>query len=224
MGTQTKYDPKLKKRHWKCVFYPESLPTDWLEVLKNTDLPFCISPLHDKDINEDQEGTLKKAHYHIIISYNNTTTWKNVKESICDILGQPRPMPSDNIKLAYRYLWHADNPEKYLYNEDDIQCYNGFDIHNYIALTSEEIKTCMNECTQMIRDLNINEYSDLIFFLMDNDMYEHLSVAQSHTIYFNALIRSVRHKYTPRDIKPLEDQKTPLKEQLKALNEDITEE
>lgn len=221
---QIKYDPKLKKRTWKCVFYPESLPTDWLEVLQSTDLPFCISPLHDKDVNEDQEGTQKKPHYHIIITYNNTTTWKNVKESICDLLGQPRPMPSDNIKLAYRYLWHADNPEKYQYSEEDVQCFNGFNIHNYIALTSEEVKTYMNECTLMIRDFNIKEYSELIFFLIDNEMFEHLNVAQSHTIYFNALIRSMRYGQATNNVKPLEDAKMPLNEQKKALFDNETEE
>jgi hypothetical protein len=216
---QSKYDPKLRKRYWKCVFYPESLPNDWIDFMQNTDLPFCISPIHDKDINEDQENTQKKAHYHIIIAYNNPTTWKNVKESICDPLNQPRCMPSDNIKLAYRYLWHADNPEKYQYNEEDVQTFNGFNIHNYMALTNDEVHAYMNECTNMIRELNIIEYSDLIFFLIDNEMYEHLNVAQSHTIYFNALIRSLRHKYVPNNIKRLSDDK----QESSAQNDEIEE-
>ncbi len=219
---QTKYDPKLRKRYWKCVFYPESLPAGWLDVLQNTDLPFCISPLHDSDINEDQEGTLKKAHYHIILAYNAPTTWKNVKESICDILGQPRPMPSDNIKLAYRYLWHADNPDKYQYDEADVQCYNGFNIHDFIALTNDEVKQYLNQCTQIIRDLDIVEYSDFIFFLMDNEMWEHLHVAQGHTIYFNAIIRSMRHRYRKND-EPIaqSDEKCSQTQQLQALNDDF---
>ena len=216
---QIKYDPKLKKRYWKCVFYPESLPNEWLDFMRNTDLPFCVGPLHDKDINEDQDGTLKKAHYHIIIAYNNTTTWKNVKESICDALGQPRPMPSDNIKLAYRYLSHLDNPEKYQYDENDIKCYNGFNIHDYIQLSSDEVKRLMNETTQLIRENGITEYSDLIFSLMDNEMFEHLTIAQNHTIYFNALIRSLRHSKTTFDEKIRADKELTQGELLQSLED-----
>ncbi len=199
MEILNKYDPKLKKRYWKFVFYPESLPDGWLDFMQNTDLPFCISPLHDSDLNEDQERTPKKAHYHLIVAYNNTTTWKNVKESICDPLGQPRPMPSDNIKLAYRYLWHADNPEKAQYDESGVQCYNGFNIHDFIALTQDEVKQYMYEINNIIRDADIVEYSELIYFLMDNDMIEQLSVVQSHTIHYNALLRSQRHRYRPNE-------------------------
>ena len=60
-------DKKVKKRHWAFVAYPESLPEDWFDLLKQTGLKIAISPLHNQDMNAD--GTPKKPHYHIMLSY-----------------------------------------------------------------------------------------------------------------------------------------------------------
>lgn len=44
---------------WTFLFYKESCPTDYLEVLEELHIPFILSPWHDKDINR-QTGELKK--------------------------------------------------------------------------------------------------------------------------------------------------------------------
>ena len=41
-----------KKRYWAFVLYPESAPKNWKEILQQTGLSCCVSPLHDKDIDE----------------------------------------------------------------------------------------------------------------------------------------------------------------------------
>ena len=101
----------VKKRYWAMVLYPESAPINWLEILQNTGLPCAISPLHDKDINAD--NTPKKPHFHIILCYENPTTYKNVKENICDLLNQPIPQPLESIR-GY-YLYGQDNDNNLLY-------------------------------------------------------------------------------------------------------------
>ena len=75
----------VKKRNWTFVLYPESAPADWLEKLQLTGLQAEISPLHDKDINPD--GTVKKAHYHIIVCYSGPTSYTVVK-GLTDIVGK----------------------------------------------------------------------------------------------------------------------------------------
>ena len=50
----------VKKRNWAFVLYPESAPEDWRERLQQTGLQCCVSPLHDKDVNDT--GGPKKAH------------------------------------------------------------------------------------------------------------------------------------------------------------------
>ena len=41
-----------KGRAWAFVMYPESMPSNYYELLEQTGLPFAISPLHDKDIEK----------------------------------------------------------------------------------------------------------------------------------------------------------------------------
>lgn len=69
----------VKSRLWTMVVYcPDGMAFDeWkskiLDELTGNPFPydFVISPLHDKDVNED--GTPKKAHYHVVFStgYSN---------------------------------------------------------------------------------------------------------------------------------------------------------
>ena len=67
----------IKKRYWAMVLYPESAPKNWRDLLRETGIQCAISPLHDKDINAD--NTEKKAHYHIILYYDNYK-YKNLRK------------------------------------------------------------------------------------------------------------------------------------------------
>ena len=122
----------MKKRYWAFVLYPESAPENWQDILQQTGLSCCVSPLHDKDTNPT--GEPKKAHYHIILCYSGPTTEKCVK-SITDRLNQPKPIALEQVRGYFRYLTHKDNPEKYQYDEKDIVTINDFDIDNYNDLS-----------------------------------------------------------------------------------------
>lgn len=181
----------MKKRYWAFVLYPESAPENWKEILQQTGLSICVSPLHDKDINPT--GEQKKAHYHIILCYSGPTTFKCVK-SITDSLNQPIPIALEQVRGYFRYLTHKDNPEKYQYNEKDIITINDFDIDNYNDLSVSQIKTIMIDIQKIIRDNDILEYCDLLDFLLDSELFSYLDVAHNHTILFNTYITSLRNK------------------------------
>lgn len=181
----------MKKRYWAFVLYPESAPEDWREILQQTGLSICVSPLHDKDVNPT--GEPKKAHYHVILCYSGPTTFKCVK-SITDSLNQPIPIPLEQVRGYFRYLTHKDNPEKYQYDEKEITTINDFDIDNYNDLSVSQIKTIMIDIQKIIRDNDIFEYCDLLDFLLDNDLLSYLDVAQNKTILFNTYITSLRNK------------------------------
>lgn len=181
----------MKKRYWAFVLYPESAPENWKEILQQTGLSICVSPLHDKDINPT--GEPKKAHYHIILCYSGPTTFKCVK-AITDSLNQPIPIALEQVRGYFRYLTHKDNPEKFQYNEKDITTINDFDIDNYNDLSVSQIKSIMIDLQKIIRDNAISEYCDLLDFLLDNDLLSYLDVAQNHTILFNTYITSLRNK------------------------------
>ena len=98
-----------KGRAWAFVMYPESMPTNFYELLEQTGLPFAISPLHDKDL--DPTGEPKKPHYHVMCYYENTTTKKNVKENVCDLVSGTIPIKLESMRGMYRYHLHLDNPD-----------------------------------------------------------------------------------------------------------------
>lgn len=182
----------MKKRYWAFVLYPESAPENWREILQQTGLSICVSPLHDKDINPT--GEKKKAHYHIILCYSGPTTFKCVK-SITDSLNQPIPIALEQVRGYFRYLTHKDNPEKYQYDEKEITTINDFDIDNYNDLSVSQINAIKIELQKIIRDNDIFEYCDLLDYLLDNDLLSYLDVAQNHTILFNTYITSLRNKH-----------------------------
>lgn len=178
-----------KGRIWASVGYPESLPTNWIEMLQETGLQIAISPLHDKDL--DPNGEPKKAHYHIIFNYDGPTTYNNVK-SLCDKLNMTIPIKLESLRGMYRYHIHIDNPDKYQYDDRDRILLNGFDVSSVNSLTKTEVDKLIVEILDFIEDNNIIEYRDLIFHL--RDFPNMCSVACSHTILFNTYIKSKRHK------------------------------
>ena len=189
----------VKKRAWALIGYPDSLPSDWKDFLLHTGLEIAISPLHDKDINPD--NTPKKPHYHIILVYQNPTTYKNVKDNICDYLNCTIPQPLEAVKGYYRYLTHLDNPEKYQYNDSEIITLNGFDSSNYTNMTLNEITTYLNKITDFIEQLQITEYRDLIVLLKkDEELRFLLPIALSKTLVLNAYIKSLKYKIKEKDL------------------------
>lgn len=181
----------VKKRNWAFVLYPESAPENWKEILQQTGLGIAISPLHDKDTNPTGEN--KKAHYHIILVYDGPTTYNNVR-NLTESLGQPIPQPLEQVRGYYRYLSHKDNPEKYQYDEKDILTYNGFNINDFVELTSSEVIALKKELQQFIRDNTITEYSDLMNILLDNELSNLYEVASNHTYFIDKYISSFRNK------------------------------
>lgn len=182
----------LKKRYWTVIGYPESLPENWKEILTESHLPVCISPLHDKDINEST-GEPKKPHYHILIAYDGPTTKENVRQ-LTDRLNCPMPVPVDSVRGAVRYETHKDNPEKAQYDEKDIITLNGFDLDTFCELTSGEVNKMKKELYVLITEKGFTEYVDLLGYLVQEDLVELFNVASSHTLYTDAILRSARNK------------------------------
>ena len=183
----------VKARYWSFVVYPESAPSDWLHRIQMTGLPFCVSPLHDKDI--DPTGQPKKAHYHIIVCYNGPTTYSNVKKTLTDPLTQPHPQYLQSVKGMYRYLTHQDNPEKYQYDTKDIKCVNGFNIQDYESFSISDEDRCYNALEDIIQQEQLKEYCDLIFYLKANGMTELLTFIRRNTFHIREFMKSLRHSF-----------------------------
>lgn len=123
----------LKKRNWAFVVYPESAPSDWIEQLQQRGVVGAISPLHDRDLLPT--GEPKKAHWHAIVTYEGPTA-QSVVERLTELCRAPKPIPLEGVRGYYRYLTHKENPEKFQYDEKDIQTLNGFSIRDFVEMTS----------------------------------------------------------------------------------------
>ena len=184
-------EEKTKARSWAFILYPESAPENWKEILQKTGVAFAISPLHDSDKDPTEED--KKAHWHVIAQWGNTTTGLAVRR-ITDSVNAPVPIPLNAVKGYYRYFTHKDNPEKFQYDEKDIQTINGFDISEYVKLTENEIDMIKRELQEFIECNNVIEYCDLMNYLLHEGLFEKHSVASRNTYFFDKYISSRRNK------------------------------
>ena len=181
----------IKKRNWAFVVYPESAPENWIEQLQKTGLQCVISPLHDKD--KDPTGEVKKAHYHVIAIYSGPTSF-NVVKGLTDSLNCPIPQALEQVRGYYRYLTHKDNPEKYQYDENNIQTINGFNIADFVELSKSEVSEIKKTLQVLIRNENITEYADLMDYLLDSEKTLEYDVACNNTYFFDKYIASKRNK------------------------------
>ena len=181
----------VKKRNWAFVLYPESAPKNWREELQQTGLQCAVSPLHDKDLNPDND--FKKEHFHIILCYSGPTSF-NVVKKLTDQLNQPIPIPLEQIRGYYRYFTHLDNPDKYQYDEKDIETINGFSIDDFVELSKSEIVEIKRKLQKIIRENQITEYSEFMDFLIDDETLKNeYEVASNNTIFFDRYISSKRN-------------------------------
>lgn len=188
---------KTKKRNWTAVCYPESLPENWLDILRQTGLQIAISPLHDKDVEADGE-TPKKPHYHLILIYGGPTSF-NVVEKVTKALNAPIPKALEAVRGMYRYFTHKDNPEKYQYDEKDIRCLNGFSIMDFVELTKSEVTKIKKSLQQLIREKDFHEYSTFVDYVLDELSDEEYEVASNHTYFFDKYLSSRRWKPKSQD-------------------------
>lgn len=142
--------PYKRGRNWWIVVYPESLPENWKEIISTE--PVAISPLHDKDVNAD--GTKKKPHYHIVFNYKGNKSFEQMDE-MARVLRAPIPERISGLTGAVRYLTHMDNPEKYQYDNTEIQVFGGFDLESCLALSTGDKRQALKEMLGFISDNNI---------------------------------------------------------------------
>lgn len=181
-----------KSRNWNFIIYPESAPSDWKQIINDLKIQWCCI-LHDKDKNDKAENEIKKAHYHVILAFDSTKSYSQMKE-LSERLNAPIPQPCMSLKGAIEYLWHKNNPEKYQYNKNEIECYGGLDIDGICEMTCTERKYVLQDIIKHIRNNNICEFKDIVNFALDNNRYDWFDVCMNYSsMSINMYCRSNRH-------------------------------
>jgi hypothetical protein len=165
-----------RTRNYACVIYPESAPSVWLDVIRESKIPVMISPLHDQDFDGTGENR-KKPHYHILVCYDSVKTKEQAKEFF-DSFGGIGCEVVNSSRAYARYLCHLDNPEKAQYKIDDVRCFGGADYLGTIGTAADKAKS-IREMVQYIEENDICCFSDL---------FRYASEEQSE--WFDTLINS----------------------------------
>ena len=182
----------LKKRNWTFVLYDDSCAKDWEDYLISTGVPFSYA-YHDKDFTEI--GEPKKPHYHVLVCFDGPTTYNTMLDHAKRVgAANDVVQPVGSVRGIVRYFCHKDNPDKYQYAEDIIQCRNGFDPSDYFSLTATQQKAIKRKVTNFIRDNNIEEYAELIDTLMDSEEDDMYDIATQNTFFFTQYIKSRRNQ------------------------------
>lgn len=191
-----------KHRGFAFLIYPESAPTYWIELLKETHLRALVSPLHDKDVwteadearnAEHKARTLKKPHYHCMVLFDGPTTVKNAL-SVLEPLGVSYVEPVASVANMTRYFAHLDNEDKAQYDANDIQALNGAYVDLTRELSPEEKRIIKLKVLAWIRDNSVTEYADVVNYAMDVEP-DWLDYVSSQTIFLTGYLRSVRGKF-----------------------------
>ena len=183
---------KARTRNWTFVIYPESVVSNWRDVLDDEHIQWVESPVHDKDTNP--EGEIKKAHIHILLMYDGVKSYNQILE-ITQKINASVPQKCGSAKGLVRYMIHMDNPEKYQYSRADIIGHGGVDILDMLKPTSGSRYEMFKEMTEFILDNDIREYEELWIYAMQNrydDWFQLL--ADNGTFAINNFIKSRRHK------------------------------
>lgn len=154
----------VRTRNYASVVYPESAPKDWIDILEQLKIPCFISPLHDSDVNAD--GEIKKAHYHVMLMFDNVKTVDQAKAIFLQI-GGVGCETVNSVRAYARYLCHLDNPDKFQYDTNLVKMFGGADYMTATGTMADKAKA-IREMIQFINENDIICFADLLEFASIN--------------------------------------------------------
>lgn len=178
-------------RNWTFVLYPESAPADWRDILDAEFVPWVESPLHEMDT--DPQGEIKKAHWHILLLYDGKKSYEQIKQ-LTDSLNAPAPQKVSSAKGLVRYMLHLDNPDKFQYDRSLIVGHGGADVAEYLKPTSASRYILIREMIDYIRQNNVCEMKDLLYYSMENRFDDWFPLLCDNSAYImSSLLKSIRN-------------------------------
>lgn len=194
-------NPPTKSKYFCAVLYPDSTAYDTEKVIKalaEEHLTFAVSPIHDRDVDDD--GSIKKGHYHLLVAYASATTLNNIRGWF-NACGMPESeLHSVRVCASgvgyYRYLTHKDNPEKAQYNDNDVRVFNDSnELFKKFSKTSAEKIDDLVRIFQIVDELNTISFHTLIQYLILNDreLFKLITSSSALAICVKAYQRSLEY-------------------------------
>lgn len=171
---------------WTFLFYEESAPEDYLNILEELHIPFILSPWHDKDINR-QTGEFKKSHKHGAFFFDSLKSYSQVSNIISDKLNGPAHVEVVMSPTGlFDYFTPAESPD----NIEDIEVGCGFDLDKFLM----EVKTSdfIHEVVDIIEENDFTEFEELVWYARANNI-NLLGLSIERTYFFDKYLDSRRH-------------------------------
>ncbi len=183
-------------RLWATVVYPDSAPDNWQELLADKHIACYISPLHDKDINEDGK-TPKKPHYHVFLIFDSKKSREQIK-IITDSFGGVGQELIRSKRGYARYLCHLDNPEKHQYPIEQVVALGGLDYESDIGIVINKYKV-IAEMLDFVSINNVFYYSDLFDYARLNEPTWFRVLCDNGSFVMKEYIKSNAYKYNQQN-------------------------
>ena len=203
--------------------YPDSLDKDrafLFNFLSGIKLPSCVSPLHDKDINEINIDTgeieYKKAHFHVAVDAENQKAvkqWFDILLPIRDYISiSPFDKSDDieqcvriwknennikNMRSLLRYFKHLDNPEKHQYIDEDFTTFGGFEVDKAFY-SQTDTKHILKQILVFVNSNDIYNFADLVDYCIEANNNEWFNVisSQSTSSFIIGYMKSMCYRNT----------------------------
>lgn len=188
---ERKYMTKDKRSNkWAFLLYQENAPENYLEVLENLHIPFALSPWHDRDVNKET-GELKKAHKHGALFFESLKSYSQVSELLTKHLNTPSHIEVImSPKGMYDYFIHADNPDKTLYDINDIESGCGFELDKFLISNNND--KFLSLVIDIIEEHNFTEFNNLVRYARTENPHL-LNLIMDKTYFFAKYLDSRRY-------------------------------
>lgn len=212
---QKKYEEKRKKqngeRHkvWTLIFYPDSAPPEWRDLLADKHLRVWVSPIHDRDewTEADERknkahkaGTRKKPHYHLIVQYEVQEDRAGFLADFAELNGPQSVKAVKSLISMVRYLVHADDRDKAQYDKADVLTFGGADIDLVEQLGSHERREAIKSMIRYIKEHNITDFCDFMDYCADCEMTWWGLLVDNSSYVIEKYIKSRRYKLRDEQI------------------------
>lgn len=172
-----------RTRNYATVIYSQ----DSVDLINELHIPCFISPWHDKDVNAN--GEHKKAHRHVLMNFDSVKSLSQVQELVKQFGGVGCEVVQSNRAYA-RYLCHLDNPEKALYDINEVQSIGGLDYIELINSLGDEFST-LYEIVDYVLDNNIcNMREFLIYCRKEQPIWFELMFRKKHLFDVKEVIKA----------------------------------
>ena len=167
-----------QSRNFLGVLYPDSTTYDCDKVLNRIEDAFTEYAYILHDMDTDENGELKKAHYHWCGKRSTPAPISTVANALG--VEQNAIEFCKRWKSSLRYLVHADNQEKHQYSLDDL--FANFDCENIVG-KSETYKS--RQIFEHIKDNPSESYTALTAWCFENNLWSEFR--RSFSVWANLL-------------------------------------